>query len=82
MAEKAMEKRTEEASAAQSRDLGRRRLLRGLANGGGALALVGLAGEALPSGSESRGGESAAGHTQLGFEAIDHVRWYYARARW
>jgi hypothetical protein len=83
MIEKAQGKRGGQASAARaSRDLRRRQLLQGMASGGGVLALGGIAGEAPRSGPGAAADGSKDDHTRLGFEATDHVRWYYARARW
>ena len=82
MTGKALGKRAGAALAARlPRELGRRRLLK-LTSGGGALALVGLTGEAIPSAPETGADGSGHGHTRLGFEATEHVRWYYSRARW
>lgn len=83
MAEKAQAKQAEEAlGAGSSCDPGRRRLLQGMASRGGALALVGLAGETLPAAPGTDAKPSTGDPARLGFEATDHVRWYYRRARW
>ena len=83
MAARAQAKQAEEALGTDSScDLGRRRLLHGIASGGGALALVGLAGESLPAAPGADAKPSTGDPRRLGFEATDHVRWYYGRARW
>jgi hypothetical protein len=69
------------AGPEQARRIGRRRLLRGLAGGGAAVVLTPRAAGAA--GATSPPEQNATvDHGRIGFEASEHTRWFYHRARW